>query len=194
MQSRDDGGVVVMRCEVLNRIPYCTYVWNELPQELDGIVASCGHVFHVVSKDQQRLSKDAKARPEGKVTRPGVLQFEQLVDDELLDDDHEELDEHGQECPVGDPTDGSGDDILVAQCRNEEDEATCELLGKALSSSQSYLVDHGVVDMSHEPVVHGNVPQSPVLASILAVPPLLVEFAITEPSQLSSKVQEELET
>ena len=57
-----------------------------------------------------------------------------------------------------------------------------------------YSVDHGVVDVSNEPVVNRDVPQAPVLAQISAVPPLFVELAVGEVGQLSGNVEEKLES
>ena len=59
--------------------------------------------------------------------------------------------------------------------------------------SAAYPLDHRVVHVPHEPVVHRQVPEPPVLAQVAAVPPLSVELAVREVGQLGQDVHEELE-
>jgi len=64
----------------------------------------------------------------------------------------------------------------------------------------AYSLDHWVVHVSDEPIVHRQVPKSPVLAQVSAIPPFLdssraylVELSVSEHRKLSQDIQEELE-
>lgn len=53
--------------------------------------------------------------------------------------------------------------------------------------------EEGVGEVAEEELVHGHVPEAPVLREVLAVPPVLVELAVAEAQQLAGDVVEVVE-
>lgn len=104
----------------------------------------------------------------------------------MLDDHQGDIDQHQGEGYEVNYSEHPYYDILMGDRRHQK----CNQKGGFflhLSSPQ------GVVDVSDEEIVDGEVPFAPVLTQIPCVPPVWIESTVSEASQLTPQIQVRME-
>jgi hypothetical protein len=132
-------------------------------------------VIIIVQQDESWLTNDAKTEPEIDVAHLRVLR------EQATEPNHGHLQEHAKEEPQLERVQRDTDDDFVEDSRHEEDEGSSEVFVDTSAHAR-------VVQVTQQPVMHGQVPVAPITIESRGVPPVLVEFSITKFEQFSEDI------
>jgi len=140
-------------------------------------------IQQIIAHHTQRLSHEAETDPEEPVTKlwtpHKLIQF-------LLHDHDRGLYNENKGGNSSYKAQGRANPELMKESRDQEYNHNSHIFMDFLSNA-------GVVDMSCKEIVGRDVPASPILVQISAIPPFLVEFSVTIAGDFAVDIEQKVE-